>query len=174
MAERLFGLLRVAALRSNGAKVDEGAAVVGTDFERLLDFSDRSGRVAQPRHRIGAKQHRVDVFRVLRQQALSAKLRVVESTSQQQQFGCLELRVAVVREGVRGADKLRERRLDVPHALVGFRQLQSRLAKFRVEFHRAGVLDRGELVALFPGVFVAALDVLQFLGLRVVTRRQQR
>ena len=51
-----FGLLCGAGLHANGAEIHECLAAVGADLERLFDLRDRSGRIAQRRHRVGVQQ----------------------------------------------------------------------------------------------------------------------
>src|SRR5262249_20937421 len=82
--------------------------------------------------------------------------------------------VPIVRQRIRGPNELRPGRPRVIHPLVRFRQLQARLAEFRIEPHRVGIFDDGELVALFRGVLVAAFEVALFLGFRAAAGQRPK
>src|SRR5262249_12922462 len=114
---------------------------------------------------VRVQEQRVDVFRVLRQQRSRPCLRVIEATAKQENLDRLDLRVAIVGQGIRRSNELGKSGAQVVHPLVGLSQLPPRLAELRIEANGARIFDDGKLVALLCGVLVSALVVTLFLDL---------
>ena len=169
LAECGLCLRRVSAVHAYCAKADERAAVPGAHLHRLFDLGNGARRIFQCGERVGAKEQRVNVLRVLGEKRCHPRLRVFEAARQEKHLRGFDLRVAIVGHRVGGANELGERRAIV-HALERLRQFEAGFAELRVDLDGVGVLNDRKLVFLFGSVLVAALQMLLFLHLRVAAR----